>query len=85
MASTRANLAYTAARQEVAEDVAVTYIALDLDQQRSDALAQQYGYANRLVAIVQERLDAGQDTTMELYKAQRTAAADTPPDAATRR
>jgi outer membrane protein TolC len=67
-----ANLAYSEVRQEVAEDVAVTYIALDLAQQRSDALAQQYGYANRLAAIVQERLDAGQDTRIELLKAQHT-------------
>jgi outer membrane protein TolC len=55
-----ANLAYAEARQEVAEDAAVTYVSLSLAQQQSDALAQKLIYANRLVSIVQERLDAGQ-------------------------
>jgi outer membrane protein TolC len=69
-----ANLAYAEARQEVAEDAAVTYISLSLAQQQSDALAQKFAYANRLVSIVQERLDAGQDTALELTKARYAAA-----------
>jgi outer membrane protein TolC len=69
-----ANLAYAEARQEVAEDAAVTYVSLSLAQQQSDALAQKLIYANRLVSIVQERLDAGQDTRIELLTAGRNAA-----------
>lgn len=69
-----ANLALEDARQQIAEDAAVTYLALDRDQQRHAALAEQYGYAGRLATIVQQRLDAGQDTETEMLKTQRTAA-----------
>jgi outer membrane protein TolC len=69
-----ASLALSEARQEVAEDAAITYLSLDCAQQRRSALAQQYGYATRLVSIVQQRVDAGQDTAMELTRARQTAA-----------
>ncbi len=69
-----ANLSLSEARQEVAEDAAITYLSLDCAQQRHATLAQQYGYATRLVSIVQQRLDAGQDTAMELTRARQTAA-----------
>jgi outer membrane protein TolC len=36
-------------------------------------MAQEYGYTNRLVAIVQDRLNGGQDTRIDLLKARRTA------------
>lgn len=69
-----ANLALRDARQAVAEDAAITYLALDRDQQRQAALADQNGYAARLVSIVQDRLDAGQDTPIDLTTARLTAA-----------
>ncbi|WP_188757780.1 TolC family protein [Edaphobacter acidisoli] len=69
-----ANLSLKDARDAVAEDVALTYVALDRDTQRQTALAQQSGYANRLVDIVQERLDAGQDSQIGLTTARLTAA-----------
>lgn len=69
-----ANLALRDARQAVAEDAAITYLALDRDQQRQTALADQNGYAARLVSIVQDRLDAGQDTPIDLTTARLTAA-----------
>jgi outer membrane protein TolC len=69
-----ANLALRDARQTVAEDAAVTYLALDRDQQRQAALTDQSGYAGRLVAIVQDRLNAGQDTPIDLTTARLTAA-----------
>lgn len=69
-----ATLALRDARQAVAEDAAITYLALDRDQQRQAALADQNSYAARLVTIVQHRLDAGQDTPIELTTAQLTAA-----------
>jgi outer membrane protein TolC len=60
-------------RQQVEEDTAVTYLSLDLAQQRQAAMADQYGYAQRLVSIVQDRLAAGLENDLELKKARRTA------------
>ena len=69
-----ANLALRDARQAVAEDTAITYLSLDRDTQRQAALGEQAGFAARLVGIVQERLDAGQDTPIDLTTAQLSAA-----------
>jgi outer membrane protein TolC len=69
-----ANLALRDARQAVAEDAAITYLSLDRDVQRQAALGEQAGFATRLVSIVQERLDAGQDTPIDLTTAQLSAA-----------
>lgn len=69
-----ANLALKDARESVAEDTALTYIALDRDTEREAALGDQSGYAKQLVRIVQERLNAGQDTAIALTTAQLTAA-----------
>lgn len=69
-----ANLALKDAQQAVVEDVAITYIALDRDSQRETALSQQEGYATRLIEIIQERLDAGQDTPISLTGAKLSAA-----------
>jgi len=69
-----ANLALSEVRQEVAEDAAITYLSLDRALERHAALAQQYGYATRLISIVEQRLDAGQDNAMELTKSRQTAA-----------
>jgi outer membrane protein TolC len=69
-----ANLALLEARDGVAEDVVLTYIRLNNAEQRDATMGQEYGYANRLVTIVQDRLNAGQDTRIELLKARRTAA-----------
>jgi outer membrane protein TolC len=69
-----ATLALKDAQQAVAEDVAITYISLDRDSQRKTALSEQEGYAARLIQIIQERLDAGQDTAINLTGAQLSAA-----------
>jgi outer membrane protein TolC len=53
-------------REGVAEDTAITYLALDRDIQRQAALQQQQGFADHLVSIVQDRLDVGQDTPIDL-------------------
>ena len=60
-------------REQVEEDVVVTYLNLDSDDRALAVMAQEYGAATRLVAIVQERLDAGQDDRMSLLRAQRSA------------
>ena len=69
-----ANLNLKDIREGVAEDAAVTYLALDRDMQRQAALQQQQGFADHLVGIVQERLDAGQDTPIDLTTCRLTAA-----------
>jgi outer membrane protein TolC len=69
-----AMLAAQEARDRVAEDVVVTYLNLDNVQKRQAAMSNELGFADRLVAIVQDRLDAGRDTRMELLRARRTAA-----------
>ncbi|MCU1248603.1 MAG: TolC family protein [Edaphobacter sp.] len=61
-------------RAGVAEDTAVTYLALDRDMQRQAALQEQQGFSDHLVSIVQERLDAGQDTPIDLTTSRLTAA-----------
>jgi outer membrane protein TolC len=68
-----ANLTLLDLRDQVAEDVVVTYLQLDNAEQRQTVMADELGYANRLVAIVQDRLDAGQDTRIDLLHARRTA------------
>jgi len=71
---TAANLALKDIRQAVAEDAAVTYLALDRDQQKLSALGDETTYANRLVTIVQDRLDVGQDSPITLTSSRLTAA-----------
>jgi outer membrane protein TolC len=69
-----ANLALKDAREAVAEDAALSFLTLDRDTQRQATLVEQSGFAARLVAIVQERLDAGQDTPIDFTSARLTAA-----------
>jgi len=61
-------------REAVAEDAAITYLALDRDLRRQAALREQQGFADRLVSIVQDRMDAGQDTAIDLTTARLSAA-----------
>jgi outer membrane protein TolC len=61
-------------REAVAEDAAITYLALDRDLRRQAALREQQGFADRLVSIVQDRIDAGQDTAIDLTTARLSAA-----------
>jgi outer membrane protein TolC len=68
-----AKLALEDTRSQVEEDVVVTYLNLNSDEQREAAMTQEQGYAERLVTIVQERADAGQDTRISLLQARRTA------------
>jgi outer membrane protein TolC len=69
-----ANLNLKDIREGVAEDTAITYLALDRDMQRQAALEEQQRFADRLVSIVQDRLDAGQDTAIDLTASRLTAA-----------
>lgn len=61
-------------RAAVIEDAALTFVALDRDQQREEVLRQQLEYATRLVIVVEERLKAGRDRGIDLTSAQLLAA-----------
>jgi outer membrane protein TolC len=67
-------LALDDVQEQVAEDTALAYIALDNDQQHEQVVRQQTGFASALVTIVQERVDAGQNTQIDLTQAKLTAA-----------
>ena len=68
-----ANLALKESNQQASEDVVLTYLNLDNAQRRQSAIAQEYGFAQRLVTIVQQRLDAGQDNRIDFLQARRNA------------
>ena len=69
-----AELALEDVREAVAQDTALAFIALDHDQQREQVARQQARYANTLVTIVQQRVDAGQDNQIDLTQAKLTGA-----------
>ncbi|HEV2576694.1 MAG TPA: TolC family protein [Acidobacteriaceae bacterium] len=64
----------TDARAAVEEDTVVTYLALDRDLAREQALDEQLARAEQLVTIVGDRLNAGVDTGIDLTQAKLTAA-----------
>ena len=69
-----AQLAQADAREAVAQDTALAFITLDHDQQREQVVLQQAGFADTLTSIVQERVDAGKDSQIDLTQAKLTAA-----------
>jgi outer membrane protein TolC len=69
-----ATLSFRDVRESVAEDTAITYLALNRDLQRQAVIQEQQGFADHLVTIVQDRLAAGQDTSIDLTSARLTAA-----------
>jgi outer membrane protein TolC len=69
-----ARLSLLDAHEAVAQDAALAFIALDHDQQRVQVVGQQAEFANTLVSIVQQRVDAGQDSQIDLTQARLTAA-----------
>lgn len=69
-----ASLSLKDAREQVALDASTSYIELDTVNTELDAARQQEAYANRLVAIEQERAEAGVDPLSDLLQAQLTAA-----------
>jgi outer membrane protein TolC len=69
-----AQLSLESAREQVAEDTALAFLALSHDRQREQIRIQQEGLAGTLVTIVQQRADAGQDSQIDLTQAKLTAA-----------
>ncbi len=71
---TAARLSLQDVHEAVAQDTAIAFITLVHDQQRAQVIDQQADFAGTLVTIVQNRLDAGQDTQIDLTQARLTAA-----------
>ena len=69
-----AELALQDARQGVIEDTALSFLALEHDQQREAVLNQENDQAKHLVEIVEDRVNAGRDTGIDLTTARLTAA-----------
>ena len=69
-----AELSLTDMREVVAEDTALAFTALQHDQQREEVIDQQFQAATALVAIVQQRFDAGLDRAIDLTQVKLTAA-----------
>jgi outer membrane protein TolC len=69
-----AQLSLQDVQEAVAQDTALAFVALAHDQQRDQVVLQKAAYANTLVTIVQDRVDAGQDSQIELTQAKLTAA-----------
>jgi outer membrane protein TolC len=69
-----ASLRLKDAREQVALDASTAYIELDTVNSELAAAQQQEGFAGRLVAIEQERAEAGVDSLSDLLQARLTAA-----------
>jgi outer membrane protein TolC len=69
-----ANFALSEARDSSAADVVNTYVSLDSALQRKAAVVEAAGFAARVAQIVQDRLDAGLETRVELHRARLTVA-----------
>ena len=62
------------AQQDIEEDTALAYLDLDRAVKQQRALAEQLGYVDKLVEIVQARLDAGLEDKTELTRTRLNAA-----------
>lgn len=69
-----ATLSLMDARQSVAAEAALAYIAVQRDQQRDSGVAQEIADAQRLETIVEDRANAGQDSAIDLTTARLTLA-----------
>jgi len=61
-------------RQQVEVDAALSYIQLDNDLQQQKVMTGEYGSAQKLGDIVQQRLDAGLDSKIDLTRAKLSGA-----------
>lgn len=65
---------YNDARAQVEEDTVTTYLSLDRDLAREQALDEQLSHAQQLVTISTDRLNAGVDSQIDLTQSRLTAA-----------
>ena len=66
-------LALKDASQQVEEDTAITYLSLDSVLHQHTGMADEYSFSTKLVAVVQDRLNAGLENQLELKKSRRTS------------
>jgi outer membrane protein TolC len=66
-----ARLSLEEVRQQVEEDAAITYLSIDRAQDVSAALNDQVGYAQRLLAIMQDRVASHLDSELDLKTTER--------------
>jgi outer membrane protein TolC len=69
-----AKLSLKEVEEQVEEDVAATYVSLNNAEELRAVMLEEQGYATRLATIVNERVDAGLDTKIDLAQAKLTAA-----------
>jgi len=69
-----AKLSLKEAQGQVEEDVAATYVSLNNAQELRVAMLEEQSYAARLATIVNERVDAGLDTQIDLAQTRLTTA-----------
>jgi outer membrane protein TolC len=69
-----ARLSLKDAQAQVEDDVAVTYVSLNTAQELRAAMLEAQSYATRLATIVNERVNAGVDTQIDLLQATHTTA-----------
>lgn len=58
-------------KQQVEEDTAITYLSLATAQQSATALKEQVGFAEQLAAVMQDRLQGGLESSLEVHKSER--------------
>jgi outer membrane protein TolC len=61
-------------RQQIEVDAALSYIQLDIALKQQNVMKDEYGSAQKLGDIVQQRLDAGLDSRMDLTRARLSGA-----------
>jgi outer membrane protein TolC len=66
-----AQLALEEVKQQVEEDAANTYLELDTAEETKAALDEQYGYAEKLAGILQDRLKANLETELTVMEYRR--------------
>jgi outer membrane protein TolC len=69
-----AQLALQDVRETVAQDTALAFVLMNHDRERQGVIEQEADDANKLVTIVEDRVNAGQDTQIDLTQAKLTAA-----------
>ena len=68
-----AALSLKSVQQEIEEDVALNYVSLDATQQRRAALVEESEAGAKLVAVTEQRAEAGLESKLEVTRAQRAA------------
>jgi outer membrane protein TolC len=66
-----ARLALEEVRQQVEEDAAITYLSLNTAEETKAALDEQYGYAEKLAGILQDRLKANLENELTVMEYRR--------------